>query len=87
MSSPATWFWFLILLFKKKPGLLREMVDPRTRVGNIQNKLGESYSNGNNEVLPPRKPPQKQNTDKDGFISKEYGSHWKSSKVPKPKQL
>ena len=51
------------------------MVDPRTRVGNIQNKLGESYSNGNNEVLPPRKPPQKQNTDKGGLISKEYGSH------------
>lgn len=49
------------------------MVDPRTRVGNIQNKLGGSYSNRNNEVL--QKKPQKQNTDKDGLISKEYGSH------------
>lgn len=35
------------------------MADPRTRVGNIQNKLGESYSNRNNEVLPPQKKPRK----------------------------
>lgn len=66
------------------------MVDPRTRVGNIQNKPGGSYSNRNNEVLQNKKKNlktlRKQNTDKDGLISKEYGSHWKSSEGPKPKQ-
>lgn len=55
------------------------MVDPRTRVGNNQNKPGGSYSNRNNEVLQNKKKnlktPRKQNTDKDGLISKEYGSH------------